>query len=239
MAPIRVLSLCSGIGGLELGIGRAIDSRVVGYCERDSYAASVLLARQESGELCPAPIWCGNLEDLPTDEIERPDLICAGFPCQPFSTASRGRKVARDLWPEVEHRIWAARPAFVFIENVQRQPVEQACEDLEKLGYTAARDRFCASEVVCPSPRVRWFALAHLNGKSELRRAINEQMAGVSTAPDVGGWEEDPGRFLGMADGDAESRVDRLRCLGNAVVPAQAELAFRVLWNRIYGGTDE
>lgn len=46
LRPTRVLSICTGIGGLDLGVRLAVPgSRVVGYVERDSYSAAVIVAR--------------------------------------------------------------------------------------------------------------------------------------------------------------------------------------------------
>ena len=56
------LALCAGIGGLELGLKLALrDYRCVGYCERDAYAASVLVARiwvLESSVKCLLRVKC-------------------------------------------------------------------------------------------------------------------------------------------------------------------------------------
>lgn len=230
---ITGLSLCAGIGGLELGLKLAIpEYRTVGYVERDSYAATTLVARMGDSSLDPAPIW-DDLESFNGGAWRGcVDIVSAGFPCQPFSTASRGRRIAFDLWPQVFATTNEVKPPIVFVENVQRAAIEKACRDLEDVGYTATRDRFDASEVGSPSPRLRWFALAHTNDARELRLPLNEKVARVSPISNMAGWQEDPGRFLGMDDGAAH-RMDRLRCLGNAVVPQQAAHAFIGLTKKV------
>lgn len=51
-SPINVLSCCSGIGGLDLGIRLALpDARTVGYLENEAYACAVLAARIADGFL--------------------------------------------------------------------------------------------------------------------------------------------------------------------------------------------
>ena len=50
------LSLCSGIGGLELGL-KGLGVRTVCYVERDSFAAAVLVARMEDASLDQASEW--------------------------------------------------------------------------------------------------------------------------------------------------------------------------------------
>ena len=52
------LALFAGVGGLELGMGLIIpNSRIVAYCERETYAASVLVERMERKDIHKAPIW--------------------------------------------------------------------------------------------------------------------------------------------------------------------------------------
>lgn len=84
------LSLCSGAGGLDLGLAIACPGyRAVGYVERETYAAAILVARMEDATLDPAPVW----DDLATFD-GRPwrgavDVVTAGYPCQPFSVAGK------------------------------------------------------------------------------------------------------------------------------------------------------
>lgn len=82
------LSLCSGAGGLDLGLHLALSGyRTVGHVERDAYAAAILVARMEDAALDCAPVW----DDVATFD-GRPwrgavDIVTAGYPCQPFSVA--------------------------------------------------------------------------------------------------------------------------------------------------------
>jgi len=77
----RVLSLCSGVGGLDLGVSLATGGRTVCYVEREAFAASVLVGRMAASALDPAPVW----DDLKTfggvPWRGAVDLVCAGFPC--------------------------------------------------------------------------------------------------------------------------------------------------------------
>lgn len=223
------MGLCSGIGGLELGLAQAIRGyRCVCHVERDAYAAAVLVARMAEAALDKASIW----DDLESFDgrawREAVDLVSAGFPCQAFSTASRGRRVAIDLWPSVLEKIAEVDPRYVFLENVSRKAIERACSDLERLGYDSARDRFCASEVGCPSPRVRWFALAYRDDSSKPAISFDEEVARVPKVGRIHKRYASPCEILGVDHGPT-GRVDRLRVLGNAVNPLQAELAIRAL----------
>ena len=98
------LSLCSGAGGLDLGLTIAMPGyRTVGHVERETYAAAILVARMEEAALDPAPVW----DDVASFD-GRPwrgavDIVTAGYPCQPFSVAGkrRGADDPRHLWPHV------------------------------------------------------------------------------------------------------------------------------------------
>jgi len=165
-----VLSLCTGAGGLELGLKLAIPgSRTVCYVEGEAYAASVLAARMEDKTLDAAPVW----SDVRTFD-SKPwhgcvDIITAGYPCQPFSIA--GRKQAeqdpRHLWPYIRDIVADLRPRIAFFENVAhhlRLGFEQVDDDLRGMGYSVKTGLFTAEEVGAPHKRERLFILAHAEG---------------------------------------------------------------------------
>lgn len=155
VVPPRILSLCTGLGGLDIGVEIAApNARVVCAIERDAYCSSILAQSMEQGHIPQAPIW-DNLYTF----YGRPwrgavDCITAGYPCQPFSVAGqkRGAADARHLWPEVFRIIGECRPPLVFLENVAR--------DLQSLGYAVAAMVCRASTVGAPHQRERLFALA-------------------------------------------------------------------------------
>lgn len=182
--PINILSLCSGVGMLDLGVSAGLEylgfaPRHVGYCERDAYAAACLMARMEDASLEPAPVFCGDMRDLDALPLRgRVDLVCAGLPCQPYSTAGKQRGLADhrsygDGDGPIPHflRIVAeCRPALVFCENVPPwvrggwfRPVG---EELCRLGYKLARPIFVTAESVGASHRrERVFVLAVSSGR--------------------------------------------------------------------------
>ena len=213
------LSLCAGIGGIDLGL--LPWCRPSGFVEIDPFCQR-LLARRFPG----VPIH-GDIHTFGgTTWRGLVTLLVAGFPCQPFSTASRGRKVAENLWPEVNRVVRELEPPIVFLENVQREPIVAAARDLHARGYRGAVARVSSAQVGAPHDRRRWWLLAHAHDAQQSVLALDAEVAGVSPAPRA--WDEIPGGLLGVDDG-LPGRVDRLHALGNAVVPACAEAAFRVL----------
>ncbi|PLL13962.1 DNA cytosine methyltransferase [Tabrizicola sp. TH137] len=160
------LSLCSGAGGLDLGLTIAIPGyRSVGHVERETFAAATLVARMEDAALDPAPVW----DDVATFD-GRPwrgavDIITAGYPCQPFSVAGkrRGADDPRHLWPHVARIIGEVAPPFVFLENVAhhlRLGFPEVASGLVGMGYRLAAGLFTAAEVGAPHRRERLFILA-------------------------------------------------------------------------------
>jgi DNA (cytosine-5)-methyltransferase 1 len=228
------LALCAGVGGLELGLKLALGEqyRTVGYVEREAYAAAVLVARMEDKALDPAPCW----DDLSTFDGNPwrgvVDIVSAGFPCQGFSTATRGRARQVNLWPEVARIVSEVGPRWVFLENVCRAPWAMVEADLDRLGFDHERTTCCPSEFGAPHKRPRTFLLAYAHGQGKPWGAVNGEVASVPEDAGDGGQAES--RVVGMDDGTRD-RVHRLRALGNAVVPLVAAHSFRVLAARLRG----
>lgn len=165
--PLQALSICSGVGGLELGLHQALRRaghhvRTVCYLEREAYAASVLVRRMEEGALDQAPIW----SDLSTFDPEPwrgvVDIVAGGYPCSPFSVAGKQRahEDERHLWPHVAGFIERLEPRLVCFENVAnhlRLGGHDVFSDLQRLGYRTAASLWTAEEVGAPHRRERIF----------------------------------------------------------------------------------
>lgn len=168
LRPLTAIHLCSGYGGFELAL-KTFGTQTVCHVERDPYAAATLVARMEQTLLDPAPIW----DDLTTFDghpwCSRVDLITAGFPCQPFSTAGRRRGVDDDrwLWPDIARIISEVRPGIVVLENVPqlvRHGLPYVLADLACLGFDAEWGMFAAAEVGATHLRKRFWLLAYASG---------------------------------------------------------------------------
>jgi DNA (cytosine-5)-methyltransferase 1 len=159
---IRVLDLFSGIGGFSLGLERAGPFRTVAFCEREPFPQAVL--RKHWPEV---PIY-EDVRTIPTERLGRIDLICGGFPCQPWSVAGqqRGAEDDRDLWPVMAALIEKLRPRWVVGENVRgfvNEPLglQRSLSDLEGFGYQTAPFVIPACAVDAPHRRDRVWIVAH------------------------------------------------------------------------------
>lgn len=152
---------------LDLGVKLAFpESRVLGYVEREAFAASVLLDRMETAHLEPAPIFCGNLQDVDARPLRgHVDLVTAGLPCQPYSAAGarKGDDDERAIWPEFVRIVRECEPAAVFIENVPGflKLAEPLWSELRGLGFEWAPPYLAtASEFGSIQERARVFLWA-------------------------------------------------------------------------------
>jgi DNA (cytosine-5)-methyltransferase 1 len=163
------ISLCSGYGGIDLGLRKVISSlRTVAYAEIEAFACENLLARMEGGQLDAAPIW-SDLKSFPWTEFSgMVDILSGGYPCQPFSAAGKrlGTDDPRHLWPYIASGIRLLRPKLCFFENVEGHislGLREVVRELEELGYETAWGIFSAAECGAPHQRKRVFIMAHRN----------------------------------------------------------------------------
>ena len=162
----NVLSICSGYGGIELGLRSVINARTVCYVENEASACAILASRIRDGSLDDAPIWTDIRTFDPEPWRGLVSLVAGGFPCQPFSFAGKRLQSAdeRNLWPDVARIIDGVKPDRVFLENVTgilRYYHERIRPDLRAMGYSVAEGLFTAEETGAPHRRQRLFILAH------------------------------------------------------------------------------
>lgn len=264
MADLTIGSLFSGIGGLEHGLELAGLGRVVFQVEKDPYCRAVLAKHWPHVE---------RFEDVrefhPTGPV---DVLCGGFPCQPWSLAGDRKETAdeRHLWPEYVRIIAEARPSIVIAENVpglRARGLRLVLADLARLGFDAEWTMLSAADVGAPHLRRRLFIVATHPERVELRlqpgwcggkggagaplAAIDGEARVVAHAYgeglEVGGeqpareelptaergcgadrrWPSESG--IRRTSHGVPNRLDRLRALGNAVVPQVAEVIGRAI----------
>ena len=118
MKPIKYLDMFAGVGGFRTGLTNVGDFFVpVGWCEIDKHAQKAYRALYETeGEY-----FCDDATQLKPEDLPEIDLICAGFPCQPFSVSGRRLGFADTrgtLFHEIVRVAEARRPAYLLLENV-------------------------------------------------------------------------------------------------------------------------
>jgi len=185
MTQLTVGSLFSGIGGLELGLERA-GMRTIWQCESDKYARQVLAKHWPN-----IPVY----EDvrLIDDRVDRPDVLCGGFPCQDLSCANikaKGLEGERSgLWFEYYRIICLLRPRYVVVENgpvLVNRGLNRILGQLAEVGYDAEWQVLSAAQFGAPHLRRRLFVVAYTQGeqnwgifKPELQSDIGTSSQGV------------------------------------------------------------
>jgi DNA (cytosine-5)-methyltransferase 1 len=213
---MRVLDLFSGIGGFSLGLERA-GMTTEAFCEIDPYCRAVLK------KWWPDVPCFEDIHGLSADRLARLgriDLVCGGFPCQPFSHAGkqRAKADARHLWPEMRRVTALARPAWFIGENVTgiiTLALDDVLSDLESIGYAARPFVIPAVAVDAKHRRDRvWIIARNTDGEGQSARASDagevEELRGDSAAdPNGGELRNESGRRGGSGGEDpAEPRDD-------------------------------
>ena len=234
---MKVGSLFSGIGGFDLGLVRA-GMEIVFQVEIDDFCRKVLAKH--------APEYWHNAErfndvkEVGKHNLKPVDLICGGFPCQPFSQAGKQRGKADDryLWPEMLRVIRELKPRWIIGENVAgfiNMELENTLIDLEAEGYKVEVFVLPAYGVGLPHERNRVWIVAYSNKiyggswmelhtkypktilENNNRYCLESQQAAIST-------------ITRKVDGlSSKLDKDRLGALGNAVVPQIVEILGRCI----------
>jgi DNA (cytosine-5)-methyltransferase 1 len=176
---LRVGSLFSGIGGIELGLERAGGFETAWFVEKEPYARAILKKHWPN-----TPIY-EDITTLDFENVPRVDVLTGGFPCQDISNAGKraGIEGSRSgLWAYYLQAIRTLRPQIVIAENVSAllsRGLDTVLSDLAEIGYDAEWYCFPASSVGAPHQRDRIVILGypHDDGQSppEERTVIVER----------------------------------------------------------------
>jgi DNA (cytosine-5)-methyltransferase 1 len=232
---MNVFSLFAGIGGLELGLERA-GMTTVGQVEINPYCRKVL---EEHWPEVPRHDDVRTAGDWWTGD-ERPavDLVCGGFPCQPFSIAGPqlGTADERWGWPWFADVIRTVGPRYVVVENVaalvrDADAFGWMLGDLHQFGFDAEWSVVTACSVGAPHRRRRLYLVAYT--RSEGLQGLHETRGRVDLQPAAADlwrhWETEPD-VARVADGVPRRLVlEPIKAYGNAVVPQVAELIGRLI----------
>lgn len=188
-------SLCTGIGGIDLAAEWA-GFTTTGQCEIDDYASRVL-EKNFKGVPNFHDIRTITASGLRENGIEPNDVtvLSAGFPCQPYSLAGKGRGDgdSRDLWGEVARCIGELKPKWFVGENTpglfaraNQRYFKRILADLTEMGYRVSWGIWGACDVGAPHKRERVFLCAREIPNSVRKRGVD----GKSEINTAESWEQ-------------------------------------------------
>lgn len=245
---MNVLSVFSGIGGIELGLERA-GMTTVGQVEINPFCQRVLAHHwpevPRHDDVRTFATWW-NSKPRP-----RVHVVAGGFPCQPFARCGiqLGTADERWMWPPMADVVRHVRPDYVFVENVadlvrDGEAFGWLLGDLAALGFDAEWRVFSAPEFGAPqAARERVLLVAHpQGGDGDARDRVGKGRGGGTPLADRGvprpsvaargqaarAWLEAQPDVDRLVDG-LPGRVDELVAYGNAVIPAAAEHIGRLI----------
>ena len=165
MTKLRILDLFSGIGGFSLGLERTGGFETAAFCEIEEFPRKILAKHWPK-----VPIY-EDVRTLDATQLGRIDVICGGYPCQPFSQAGKrlGTQDDRHLWPQMRRLIEQLRPAWVIGENVAghiSMGLDNVLSDLDALGYATQAFVIPACAVNAPHRRDRVWILGNADKDS-------------------------------------------------------------------------
>lgn len=144
--------------------------------EIDPYACAVLKKHW------PDVPNLGDITKIDWRTVERPDLICGGFPCQDISQAGKGAGIKEGtrsgLWFEFHKAIRVLRPKYALVENVSAlsfRGLLTVLGDFAQTGYNAEWFTLRASDVGAPHRRERLFIVATPARETNLENADCER----------------------------------------------------------------
>jgi DNA (cytosine-5)-methyltransferase 1 len=163
---IKYLSLFSGIGGFELGIGDK--GECIGYSEIDKYAVRIYRRH------FPEHKGFGDITKIDPKSLPDFDLVVGGFPCQSFSVAGKGKGFQDQrgtLFFEIVRIVREKRPRLLLFENVRGllsndggRTFFTILASLDALGYDLQWQVLNSKNFRVPQGRPRVFIIGHLRG---------------------------------------------------------------------------
>jgi DNA (cytosine-5)-methyltransferase 1 len=171
------------------------------------------------------------------------DVLCAGFPCQPFSQNGKqsGEQDERNQWPGTIAAIRIIQPQFVFLENVPGLQnfyyYSKILSELRGEGFTLQSGELAACDIGAPVEKRRLFILASPNSiNGEPRMGFIEDRPKPLQQRDSESlseyWIQAADRASGGNCWDSRY-VDRGKAVGNIQVPIVAAIAEAILMRNI------
>jgi DNA (cytosine-5)-methyltransferase 1 len=156
---MKIGSLCTGYGGLDMAVEAYFDAEMVWCAENDKKASQLIAQRFDKPNY-------GDIKQIDWNNVEPIDILTAGYPCQPFSHAGhrKGTQDERHIWPYIIKAISTLRPKVVVLENVRGHlslGFKEVLKDLAENGYDARWRVVRASDIGAPHQRARLFIIAY------------------------------------------------------------------------------
>ena len=165
---LRFADFFSGLGGFHLALQR-LGHHCVFACEIDEGLSQLY---ERNFGLKPS----GDLREISESKIPEHDVLCAGFPCQPFSKAGEQKGTKCKLWGDlfsghVLRVIKYHHPKFLLMENVANLERHDAGRtwtkmkrQLEAEGYSVKTTVLSPHKLGVPQIRERLYIVASLDG---------------------------------------------------------------------------
>ena len=270
---LKHLDLCSGIGGFALGLQSTNYFKTIGFVEIDKFCQKVL-----TKQFPDIPIYEDLKKFKPQEHNLQPDILTAGFPCQPFSVAGKqkGKDDNRNLWKETFRIIQESKPTWFIGENVSgivKLYLDTILADLESEGYATRCFNISASSIGAKHQRQRIWIISNSQklrsrgwsskkcgveewkfqqkeqkgssiwSKTERCNSLHRETKNITNSNNTGcqkqwqsksneekqqtiecnSWWEAESKLRGVPDGISygldKDRVNRIKALGNAIVP--------------------
>lgn len=180
---MRIGSLFSGIGNLELGLERAGVGHTVWQVERDAWCRRVLRRHRPHAELHR------DVRSVGRHNLAPVDVLVGSFPCQDISSAGNRAGLAgrrSGLWSEFARLLVELRPEWCVVENVASGAklwVDQVVSDMEQCGYEVLPLPLSAADCGAPHLRRRIFLVGRFSTHSERYELPHERERGPRRRP--------------------------------------------------------
>jgi len=225
---MKHLDLCSGIGGFSLAF-ESEGFETVGFAEVDPYCSQVLEKNWPS-----VPNY-GDVKEIANDPTTLPefDILTAGYPCQPFSSAGqrKGADDPRHLWPDIRRIVQARRPTWCVFENVLghvSMGIDEVFSALEDDGYQTEAFVVPAVAVDAQHRRDRVWIVAHTDRPQRQGSGVPSRGKKEHAHPSMASrWPSEP--RVGRVANGLPNQSHRLKALGNAIVPQVAQRVARCI----------
>jgi len=206
---MRLGSFCTGYGGLDMAVEAHYGAHLA-WCSEVDKDCNQLLAHH-----WPGVPNLGDLTKVDWDQVEPVDIMCAGFPCQPFSHAGKrlGGDDERAIFAYIADAVGVLRPGIVVLENVAGLLTlggPGVVGTLAGLGYDLRWGVVRASDAGAPHRRARWFCIARNTDQGQ-RCQVGTVQTQEPEHGGTGGAATDPSseRHGERQDGRGVGRLDR------------------------------